>query len=154
MVTNGCLLVLTQLAGSGADKLLKASPPCIDKAANDGAFDDLIEREQQLDNVLVAELRSSIEQSKSTQSALVKQCSLNNGALERFLNKDTRWRHKQSCHSLQIDTLMGMIVQQDNKIIKVHNTYVKQVVNMNTIIKDHTNPVTKIQRLRYFKQIQ
>ena len=105
--------------GSGADQLLQMAPPCIDKSANDGAFDDLTESEQELDNVLVAELRSFIEKSKSTQSALVKQCTLNNGALERFLDNDMRWRHKHSSHSLQIDTLVGMIIEQDNKIIKV-----------------------------------
>ena len=107
------------MTGGGAAKLLQAAPPCINWADHDGPFDELAASERQLDDAVLAEMRALLEQSEASRTALMDRCKLYNEAIEQFLNKDVTFRYRQSCHNKQVDTLMAMIIEQDNKILKV-----------------------------------
>ena len=106
-----------QMAGDHAVSLLQRTPPCIDWASYE--FEELIDSEQRLDDALLAEMRTLYEKSEMTKSTLEARCEFYNEAIDQYHNKDAKWRYKDTSHDKQIDRLVGMIVNQDNKILKV-----------------------------------
>ena len=107
----------TQMAGDNAVSLLQRTPPCIDWASYD--FDELADSEQRLDDALLAEMCALYKQSESTKSTLAARCEFYNEAIDQYHNKDAKWRYKDTSHVRQVDTLVGMIINQDSMILKV-----------------------------------